>query len=75
MEGNALYYAQHATATCCRRCVEEWHAIPRGRPLEVDEVSYLADLVRLYVRERLPYLTEDGEKIPPLRRPPGLEGT
>ena len=27
-EGNSIYYAQHATATCCRTCLEYWHKIP-----------------------------------------------
>lgn len=67
MSGNTLYYAQHATATCCRKCVEEWHAIPRGRPLDEDERAYLTELVLRYIDERLPFLTDDGEKLPPLR--------
>lgn len=62
--GNALFYAQHATATCCRRCIEEWHAISRGRALTEDEVRYLSDLIVLYIDERLPALTEEGEYIP-----------
>jgi Domain of unknown function (DUF4186) len=33
MGGNILYYAQHATACCCRTCIEYWHAIPKGREL------------------------------------------
>lgn len=66
--GNPLYYAQHATATCCRRCIEEWHAIPRGRALTADEVEYLTALVCRYVDERLPQLSEDGEYVPAIRR-------
>lgn len=66
--GNALYYAQHATATCCRRCIEEWHAIPRNRALEPEEIAYLARLMTLYIDERLPQLTEDGEYVPAVRR-------
>jgi len=65
--GNALYYAQHATASCCRRCIEEWHGIPRGRALEDKEIQYLVDLVGFYIAERLPLLKEDGERIPPIR--------
>jgi len=65
--GNALYYAQHATASCCRRCIEEWHGIPRGRALEDKEIQYLVDLVGFYVAERLPLLKEDGEQIPRIR--------
>ncbi len=40
--GNVIYYAQHATASCCRKCVEEWHGIPQGRPLTDNEVAYLS---------------------------------
>jgi hypothetical protein len=67
-EGNPMFYAQHATATCCRRCLEEWHNIPRGRELTDAEISYCTSLVMLYVNERLPFLTEYGEKVPPVRR-------
>jgi hypothetical protein len=73
---NALYYAQHATASCCRRCIEEWHAIPRGRALTEAEVQYLTSLVCRYVEERLPTLTEDGERVPVIRKPrPGRRAT
>src|SRR5277367_3390193 len=44
-QGRAVYYAQHATATCCRRCVEEWHAIPKGRALTEEELLYLSRLI------------------------------
>jgi hypothetical protein len=67
-DGNALSYAQHATASCCRKCIEEWHAVPRGRPLTDQEVGYLTELVLLYIDERLPFLTDDGEKVPPMHR-------
>jgi hypothetical protein len=30
MRGHPVFIAQHATATCCRGCLEKWHAIPRG---------------------------------------------
>ena len=29
--GHPVFVAQHATASCCRRCLEQWHGIPRGR--------------------------------------------
>ncbi len=67
-EGNAIYYAQHAIASCCRTCIKEWHGIPKGRPLTKDEITYLTDLVMLYIEERLPFLTEHGEYVPPIRK-------
>lgn len=65
--GNSIYYAQHAVACCCRKCLEYWHGIPRGRTLSAEELSYLSDLCMLYLRERMPYLTDHGEKVPPIR--------
>lgn len=64
---NAIYYAQHATASCCRKCMEEWHGISKGRPLTEEEVAYLTELAVRYIEERLPQLTEHGEKVPALR--------
>ncbi len=63
-----LYYAQHATACCCRTCIAEWHGIPAGQQLSDDEIAYLADLLCIYVIERLPELTQDGVHIPSIRR-------
>lgn len=67
-DGNALFYAQHATATCCRTCLEVWYGIPKGRDLTDDELGYLTELVLLYVWERLPDLKEDGERVPTRRQ-------
>ncbi|MCP5060245.1 MAG: DUF4186 family protein [bacterium] len=65
---NPIYYAQHATATCCRRCLEYWHAIPQGNDLTHDQIEYAAELVVNYLRLRLPDLTDHGESVPPIRR-------
>ncbi|MDP2857266.1 MAG: DUF4186 family protein [Bacillota bacterium] len=62
--GNVLYYAQHATATCCRRCIEAWHGIDRNRRLTGTEESYMVELVMLYVSRRLPELTADSGELP-----------
>jgi len=62
-QGNVLYYAQHATASCCRQCMEEWHGIAMGRALTDEEIGYLSALLILYVEERLPWLPEYGEKV------------
>lgn len=67
LSGNAIFYAQHATASCCRTCVEYWHGIPKGRPLDDDEIAYLHGLVVGYLDERLPNLADDPVRVP--RRP------
>jgi hypothetical protein len=66
-EGNrVVYYAQHATATCCRRCIEYWHGIEFGRELTQDEVAYLASLIMHYIEKKLE-LTEEGETLAEIR--------
>jgi len=66
--GNSIFYAQHATGTCCRKCVQEWHGVNKGVELSPEQVSYFSRLIMLFIEERLPYLTEHGEKIPSLSR-------
>lgn len=70
LEGNAIYYAQHATATCCRTCLEYWHAIPKGRPLTPQELDYCSALVDLFLDQKLPGLADEPIKVP--RRSRGL---
>jgi uncharacterized OB-fold protein len=66
--GNPLFYAQHACAVCCRKCMEYWHGVEQHRPLAEEEVQYFKELLMLFVKDRLPNLTPDGEYIPALRR-------
>jgi hypothetical protein len=68
MTGNPIYYAQHATATCCRKCIEYWHGVETGRELTEAEVEYFAGLVNMFLDDRLPSLSEHGEKVPPIRK-------
>ena len=51
--GDIVFYAQHALACCCRRCIRYWHGIPYGRALSDDEVSYFADLILHFVANRM----------------------
>lgn len=68
LEGNAIFYAQHATATCCRTCLEYWHDIPKGRPLTEPEFDYCVSLVDLFLDEKLPDLADEPIKVPHRRR-------
>lgn len=66
--GNSIFYAQHAVAACCRKCVEEWHGIPQGRELTIAETEYLVGLVWKWLDERLPELAETGQRVPVVRK-------
>jgi hypothetical protein len=40
-----VFVAQHATATCCRGCLEKWHQIPKGRALTTEEQQYIVQVI------------------------------
>jgi predicted Fe-S protein YdhL (DUF1289 family) len=43
--GHPVFVAQHATATCCRGCLQKWHQISNGRALTPEEKQYIVDLI------------------------------
>lgn len=48
--GHPVFVAQHATATCCRGCLEKWHRVPRGRPLDAAEQAHVVAAVERWLR-------------------------
>ena len=52
--GHPVFVAQHATATCCRGCLEKWHDIPRGRELDAAERAHVVAAIGRWLRERGP---------------------
>jgi hypothetical protein len=51
--GHPVFVAQHATATCCRSCLERWHEIPRGRELTGEERAYVVDVIWRWIEREL----------------------
>jgi uncharacterized protein DUF4186 len=51
--GHPVFVAQHATATCCRTCLERWHEIPRGHDLAPDEQAYAVDVICRWIEREL----------------------
>lgn len=45
MKGHPVFIAQHATATCCRSCLNKWHKIPKNRQLEDNEIKFIQALI------------------------------
>lgn len=67
--GNVIHYAQHATASCCRRCAAYWHGLPEHGEPAPRQVRHLQRLVLAYLDVRLPGLNEDPmtiRDIPPV---------
>ena len=45
MKGHPVFIAQHATATCCRGCLQKWHGIEKGRVVTSEEKELIVDLI------------------------------
>lgn len=50
MRNHPVFVAQHATATCCRRCLARWHGIPAGKPLGAAEQAYVLAVIERWLR-------------------------
>ena len=53
MRGHPVFVAQHATATCCRGCLEKWHHIPKGRELTETEQKYIVDVIIKWIERQI----------------------
>ena len=50
--GHPVFVAQHATATCCRSCLEKWHGIAAGRELTADEQAHAVAAIERWLRDQ-----------------------
>lgn len=48
-KGHPVFIAQHATATCCRGCLEKWHKIPKGQVLTPTEKEFILHLIQAWL--------------------------
>ena len=70
-KGHPIFVAQHATATCCRRCLNKWHNIRPGQSLEARQIEYVLDVLATWLKDQrvkpltptLPGLNADTEPL------------
>ena len=53
MKGHPVFIAEHATATCCRSCLEKWHHIKKGKELTDEEVEYIVKVIIEWIKREL----------------------
>lgn len=51
MKGHPAFVAQHATATCCRSCLQKWHGIAKGHELSEDEKSHVLSVIEKWLKD------------------------
>ena len=56
MKNHPVFIAQHATATCCRGCLQKWHGILKGGPLTQEQIDYIVEVIARWLA---------GQDIPP----------
>src|SRR5574344_564293 len=50
MKGHPVFIAQHATATCCRKCLYKWHKIEMNKELSKEEQEYIVNLIMKWIK-------------------------
>lgn len=53
MRGHPVFIAQHATATCCRGCIEKWHKFSQRRELTKTEQEYLVSIIMEWINRQI----------------------
>lgn len=52
MRNHPVFIAQHATATCCRNCLEKWHGIAAHKPLTQADQAWVCDVIMAWLAAR-----------------------
>lgn len=53
MKNHPVFIAQHATATCCRGCLNKWYGIPKNRLLTTHEIDFCVALIMHWIENEL----------------------
>ena len=53
MRGHPVFIAQHATATCCRGCIKQWHKLPKDIQLNSSQQEYLVSIIMEWIKRQI----------------------
>jgi hypothetical protein len=53
MRNHPVFIAQHATATCCRKCLARWHDIKMGGELTEKQCDYIVSVIMHWLRTQV----------------------
>ncbi len=71
-KGHPVFVGQHATACCCRECLQTWHGIAAGRELTAEEIDYLLEVLERWLSDQLEHVVEHDDKGPKQFTLPGF---
>ncbi len=49
-KNHPVFIAQHATATCCRECIEKWYHIPKEKELNESEIKCIKAIIMEWIK-------------------------
>ena len=53
IKGHPVFIAMHATACCCRKCLDKWHHIKPNKDLTKNEINYIVYLIMSWLKEKM----------------------
>ena len=52
-KGHPVFIAQHATATCCRGCLNKWYKIPLNTKLNEKQIEFVVNLIMEWIQKEI----------------------
>ena len=53
MRGHPVFKAMHATACCCRGCLNKWYRVPKGVPLSEAQQQKIVNLLIVWIEQNV----------------------
>lgn len=53
MKGHPVFKAMHATACCCRGCLNKWYRVPLGTELTQDQQRRIVNLLMAWIEREM----------------------
>jgi len=53
MRGHPVFVAQHATACCCRGCLNKWYRVPIGKDLSEEQQRRIVKLIMAWIEKEM----------------------
>ncbi len=52
-KNHPVFIAQHATACCCRKCINKWHGFAQNTQLSTEQQNYLVSIIMQWIKNQM----------------------
>ena len=74
MRGHPVFIAQHATATCCRGCLQKWHQIPAHVPITATQQAYIVNVILHWLHQEMQHPAPPAKRRKSRKKEPDKAG-